>query len=505
MSEGYNSFYGGRRGASFVIVKKYSSIKEMVDLFKQGGNYKTVNYDEYVLIDTVSKNDADNGKVYRRGYEYNNDFGGAIFIGQIVGPAGMAPHTELKTINEVKSIETRDDFTYRRGEGSYEPTENLVPGKYQDENGRWNFHDEIQWAYCSVRDLNSHESTAHIGFKFPYTVIEIDGNSVDPYYNRDRETKDFINENLVTRTDDTSHPFFQSWNIAIPKGIKGDTFKNLKVISANTQVEDYTGKTDDINENRKIVVYEYYNYDSSEEGERKTLYLGDYNMISNVILTDDGTLTIEYTHNDTSTWNKKIKWITQVSLNADNGKFIMNFNDGTKYETQLKYPKEVSVDGRTGMFNMKYSTGDDYNNRLIYPNSIELVPETGKFTQTYTDNTKYQTQLKYPIKVNLNSGKTEGEGNQKIQVTYSTGEKEDISNPINYIIKIACDVSTGYHLYVLYSDPTKRALGPNVTYQGRTDWVNLGFMGTGNIGCIAAREDDMAVKTLIDELPAYSA
>ena len=29
---GYNSFYGGRRGASFVIVKKFASISDMVAL-----------------------------------------------------------------------------------------------------------------------------------------------------------------------------------------------------------------------------------------------------------------------------------------------------------------------------------------------------------------------------------------------------------------------------------------------------------------------------------------
>ena len=75
----YNSFYGGRRGASFVIVKNYPSIAEMVKAFRQGGSYKVVNYDEYVLIDTVNKNDKDNGKIYRRGYDYNNDLGGAIY------------------------------------------------------------------------------------------------------------------------------------------------------------------------------------------------------------------------------------------------------------------------------------------------------------------------------------------------------------------------------------------------------------------------------------------
>ena len=131
----YNSFYGGRRGASFVIVKNYKVISPddnriddmikvdleldesstitgaqreewlldncMIYCFKQGGGYKTVNYDEYVLIDTTNKNDKDNGKIYRRGYEYNNDMGGAVYIGQIVGPAGMAPHVEMTTIEKV--------------------------------------------------------------------------------------------------------------------------------------------------------------------------------------------------------------------------------------------------------------------------------------------------------------------------------------------------------------------------------------------------------------------
>ena len=59
----YNSFYGGRRGASFIIVKRYSTIAEMIAAFSQGGDYKTVNYDEYVLIDTENKNDKDNGKI----------------------------------------------------------------------------------------------------------------------------------------------------------------------------------------------------------------------------------------------------------------------------------------------------------------------------------------------------------------------------------------------------------------------------------------------------------
>ena len=141
----YNSFYGGRRGASFVIIKSYKSIADMVAAFQQGGAYKVVNYDEYVLIDTENKNDKDNGKIYRRGYEYNNSMGGADYIGQIVGPAGMAPHTEMHTIEEVEQIAERDGFEYRKGSGSYDVQgNNLIPGKYVEPgSGVIHYNDEI--------------------------------------------------------------------------------------------------------------------------------------------------------------------------------------------------------------------------------------------------------------------------------------------------------------------------------------------------------------------------
>ena len=202
----YNSFYGGRRGASFVIAKRYSTIAEMVAAFSQGGNYKTVNYDEYVLIDTENKNNKDNGKIYRRGYEYNNSMGGAIYEGQIVGPAGMAPHTEMHTIAEVEQIQRREGFEYRRGSGSYNATNNnLVPGKYNEAgSGVVKYNDTISWAYCSVRDENSHESTAHIGFKFPYTVIDYTTTSVNTYKNGN-----YADTSAATRTDDGSHPFYE--------------------------------------------------------------------------------------------------------------------------------------------------------------------------------------------------------------------------------------------------------------------------------------------------------
>lgn len=303
---GYNSFYGGRRGASFVIVKKFASISDMVAAFSQGGSYKTVNYDEYVLIDTASKNNTDNGKIFRRGYEYNNEMGGAIYMGQIVGPAGYSPHVELKTVSEVEAVQERDNFTYRRGTGSYAPNENLVPGKYVD-NTLVKYNDRITWAYCSVRDENEADTTVHVGFKFPYTVIEYEANSVNPYYNRSNNTSDFTNENLVERIDDETHPFYEKWHIKIPKGIKGDALKNLRVQVATAAIEEYAGQQDDISNGREVLVYNYYDYSASDNPTPKQIYLGDYNMISSINLADDGTLTIDYTHDNTITYTKKIK------------------------------------------------------------------------------------------------------------------------------------------------------------------------------------------------------
>ena len=92
-----DSFYGGRSGFSFVISKSYLSITAMVEDFQKGPEFEAVHFNEYVLINTEDKNDKDNGKIFRRGYDYTNEMGGAQYVGTIVGPAGKAPHVELDT------------------------------------------------------------------------------------------------------------------------------------------------------------------------------------------------------------------------------------------------------------------------------------------------------------------------------------------------------------------------------------------------------------------------
>lgn len=434
----YNSFYGGRRGASFIIVKSFKCIRKpdidnwfwkkviqeawenaskdnvgtepsidfieewvvdncMVQAFEKGGAYKIVNYDEYVIIDTPNKNDKDNGKIYRRGYNYANDpnnLGGAEYIGQIVGPAGMAPQVEMKTIDEVTDllikdglIATEDTETIMRGKnefilkdgeeekayyrttgGTYEPNTNLLPGKYWDEDGNEQFNDEIEWLLCSVRDQDSHETTVHLGFKIPYMVTEYTARTVSPYYHRTDVTETgemtevFDNDKLVVRTDDPAdlHPYFQRWHISVPKGIKGDTFKRLRVTTVEEcikngttiigqdnqpiELQDYVGKQDDnlhgtsefehSYKQRKILVYDYYHYDRVAGGDPVALYLGDFNMIAEngFQIDEDGTIRIRYTHDDTDYYDNYLKAVKQIQLNIDTGKFEIDYNFDQQYE-----------------------------------------------------------------------------------------------------------------------------------------------------------------------------
>ena len=89
----FESFYGGRPGASLVIVKRYegenglSPYDQMVAEFKRGvESTSEVNQNEYVVIDNVD--DPDHGKVYKRGVDYNSEDGGAFYVGNMTGPKG---------------------------------------------------------------------------------------------------------------------------------------------------------------------------------------------------------------------------------------------------------------------------------------------------------------------------------------------------------------------------------------------------------------------------------
>ena len=559
------SFYGGRPGNSFIIITTYRSIADMVAKFKQGPNYTAVHYDEHVMINTVNKNDPDNGRVYRRGYDFTNTMGGAEYIGTIVGPAGKAPMLEMTTVADVRSKHASEGYDERFTSGQYSPTGgNLVPGK----TGSGTFNDAITWACCSIRNENDEDATAYIGFTFPYTVIDYETSQIEPYV-----AGRYADTSSATRVDDGKHPFFEKWHINVPKGVKGNAFMNLKVEAASTNVQKYPGQADDINHGRAILAYDYYNYDDYQNGAPVRLYLGDYNMIDNVSMDNEGTITIDYSHDDDSVWTKKIKWVKSVALNTKTGLFTVVYNhttdasgNPTTYTTYLDWIDEVNVaDDGTVTFGhtheadtvfskkIKWVTGVTINNNgtvtfkwnngtadtvfgniIKWISSVNLaadgtltvgynngaadsvfskavkwitdvqVADDGTVTVRYNNNdpayvasqklkwinditladngtlivrynngspdTAFTNKIKWISECSINTGSSEGEGNQKFHITWNNGTEEDIGNPINYIMNMA--VNENNHLLVRYSDPAKRADG--TTYNGIDGWTDLG-------------------------------
>ena len=509
------SFYGGKSGASFVVVKSFSSVEEMVKNFQKGPEYSDVHYNEYVLINTENKNDKDNGKLYRRGYDYTNNLGGAIYVGSIVGPAGKAPMLELTTIAEVEN-QKNNEGEERYSSGSYAPTENLIPGK----NADGTFNDAIEWACVSARDENGEDTIAYIGFKFPYLVEEFTAKSVNPYYHRDSEESGFKNTDLIERMDNGEHPYYESWHINIPQGIKGDTFKNFRVMVADNTIKEYDGQEDDIDNRRQVLVYDYYHFDKEEGGEPTTIYLGDYNMIKNISVADDGTITIDYLHDDSKIYSNLLKWIDRVTLDEKDhftvqynydkkdeegnslttyetdldwvnnininsegkvtiywstgkieqletglrwitsmqtqadGTIIVNYNDGTHqtFSNVIKYVDSVTLD-KDGTFTVKYNNGEkDYTTKLLWVADV-IIAKDGTVTIVYNDgtNTQYNKLLKYIKSISINE-------NQKFFITYNTGETEEINDIIKFIKNIYIDDDTNensdthdYKLHVVYN------------------------------------------------------
>ena len=429
-----DSFYSGKPGVSFKLSGYFSSINEMVQAFKRGAEYTDVFYNEFCLISTKNLNDKDNGKLYQRGLDYTNELGGAIYKGQIVGSSSGTPFAQLNTIKEVndRATEAIPEDWYRIYPTGYEfdveghisgyktniddgedgkplatfpfsqaHDVSLVPGKTEDGE----FNDGIEYTWCNVRrpDNNS-ENWFYIGFTIPFPVFEMDTHVVSQYNSAGNYQADTT---TVERTDDRTHPFFTSWDFGIPKGIKGDTIRNLRVITPTSgdtiyapsaiQVDaetglvslgaaGYTGQAEDIAASRKILVFDMYYYDGQINPDPVMIYVGDFNKIDNITLADDGTLTVDFSHDDNTVFSRKIKWITSTTLSPDTGVFTVNYNNGDPaFTTTLDWIKSITLDddGTIHYHHTANNVDETHNNVIKWVTSVELNPTTGLFTMNF--------------------------------------------------------------------------------------------------------------------------
>lgn len=509
-----DSMYGSHPGVSFVLKASFTSVEEMTNSFKQGSAYTDVWYGEYCIIDTPNKNDHDNGKIFRRGLDYQSETGGRIAVGQVVGPSSGTPYFQMNTIDEVvkHSTEELGEYEYRRfptgkdDDGNYitsdgsdggeialfnfNTTNALIPGKNVD--GTYN--DNIKYTWCNIRKDNADaDSWFYVGWQIPYTVIDYKIHMTSPY-GEDGAILDDATE--ISRIDDLTHPFYEHWDLGLPKGVKGDTLRNLRVITPTEEnrnniyastaftVNDKTGATevgeagypgieDDIAKGRKIVVFDYYVYDKNINPSAYQIYLGDFNIITDIRVADDGTLTVDYSHNDSSVFTKKIKWVKGVSLTtgdgSDGGKFTLSYNNGSAdYTANLTWVKgiELSDDGTvtytySGTNNGAIpSNGKTSVDKLIqWINNVVLNENNGNFHIDYNTGKTYETTLDWVKNIIIN------QDNGDITLNHTTG---DVLSPAKLKLITEANVSsTGQITFTTNTGETitVKAAGTNNVYQ----------------------------------------
>lgn len=520
-----DSFYGGKPGREFVIKDTFGSVEDMIAAFQRGPEYTNAWFDEVVIIDTHNKNHPDNGKIFRRGFDYNSENGGALYVGQVVGPRAGTPYMHLVTLEEAKerSLEELGEFEYRQfptgmgedghykystdpGEegkpiGVFEFSEDhdssMVPGK--TEEGTYN--DSIRWTWVNIRKDDSEAGTVvYLGWEIPYLVNEYKTHSVTQY-DEDGNYKD--DTTTVERSDDREHPYYNEWDFGVPKGIKGDTIRNLRVITpkeedviysltalsidpesgkvsvSETQYED---KDDDVANERMIYVYDLYYYDDKINPEPKTFYLGDYNNVKNITVNEDGTLTFEYTHDNKTTFEKRIQWVKSITLNPETGEFEVQYNnDAPAFTAQLDWVKDITINEENGdiyIHHVDSEIGDVLSEAKLKLIISAAIAQDGVITfHTNTgedivikDDRGLNFQLKYIEDIKLDMGL---DADHRLGIKYNTEEDyEYIGDYINFIDDVIIR-QNDFHLLVLFNDKTYRPTAEDLDESGKDEHGNI--------------------------------
>lgn len=468
------SFYGGRRGQSFVLVKRFKTVEEMVTAFKKGGDYREVNYGEWVVIDCLSKNNRDNGKVYVRGLDYLNEMGGAIYQGQFCGSQGNTPEIEIvqqDSIDELLS-EIRGDSSYEDpvtheiiGEnGRYlgkaeDENWETVPGAVKDSNGEIiGFNDNIKYSYYTIKDVNENVIGCYVGLKIPRHVIDFEVEQVDSH------TPAMI-ENL-----DNEHNFYDKWRLSVPKGIRGKDVVDIRYNEENSKLEvnyrDYTYSEDGVESGYQEIV-DIKNVDHIVFDDSCSKLLVTYSDFL------DGVRRQEYIE-------KPIKFLKDVSVdeNEKKIKFVYStYNEDGTHEEELigesiKFPIDIRIDDTTKRYKITYNTyqkneegdfivndeGDKINEFEFLGNPIRSIKNATLNNETKKIHVIYDTP----------KAKYDGDGKVILKedgsIDYEVDEfgnpiiEEDIGEPIKCVSNIFYDNETHTIKVVYNTSPAEETI-----------------------------------------------
>lgn len=475
-------------GATSTITVDAVLAEGMRQCFEKGGDSTNiVNYGEYVIIDTLfglnEVNNPDNGKVYRRGINFDysatdNPLAGGEYIGQIVGAMGLSPKLQMDTVQEViDEGGTVKAYTPQEGESN----SGIVPGRYLDD-GVYKYNDNINYGWYSYYDVNGSRCNSLIGFTFPYLVEEFTATKRSPYYQdgddipTGKEVGDLLpaDFSFIKRTDDGAHPFFQQWHVNLPHGIKGDSPSQVEVYAtfvregaiiyedaeltieygiatgeeavntdlydnANSYMELEDGHFASIEDGwKQRIRYKNYVYDETEDGEFTYIDIGKYNTVKKITLSPEGLITAYYTYDDPTLLNtsddSQVRWIYYNSYSEEaQGVYITE--DGTitvVYNTldeNEEHEKQVFEKALSWIHSI--TLDGDGKFKVIYNNDSEAIQDaTGTETDISGVTRKvYETILSTVTNVRIDTDGSsleesdninrEGDGSQQVEVEYN--------------------------------------------------------------------------------------
>lgn len=558
-----NSFYGGKQGRTYHIVKRYDSVELMVTAFKNGGACTEVNYGQYVLIDTVlnrnNRSERENGLLYRRGFNYTQDLvkrptksgsqtdqdfydrwsrwvqhpgGGAIYIGQIVGPEGRTPEVSLeqwKTFLNQSSDDENETFGSKSTLIINDPTLG-----HEDKN--------ISVGYINIKTPEGDTIGGYLSINIPKLEIEAILKSASPY------TTAKIEEN----NDSKQYPFWYKWDFTIPSGKHGQDITEIKVETGSDIIQGGQNKdasNKDIVAEDQYLTYSTKNYDRSAAGTL-TKHLGrwPYRVINNItpqnskngdeqsgmllqswspeaqvreaalldnlgldssgnrivaICTKAGTTGTEQP-NFTSKLNQTISdgssenavsWlVTTLPASAPADTLQVNYTAGDPNTFDYRQIEYTFVNDIGQMF-VVYSDQPNnayYITEVLSLKTISFDSSSGWLTVYYNNNN--QTALGIPTIQNISFPSEDIDAVQKFKLTYKSSYEP--SNPISQNEKHSIYISeefdriidirlNGDNVVVLHSSPTVRNNIPNekkvsLPYNDsieKYDWQNLGPLG----------------------------
>ncbi len=238
-----SSFYGGKQGRTYHIVKSFDSIENMVTSFAIS-TYADVLFGEYVLIDTPNKQSQENGCLYRRGFDVaespvtttvQNPGAGAIYIGRICGPAGRTPGFQfISTVSTTADLITAVS-TVSNTDLNGNPTQVTTTLTFPSFNptASVNYIPSTASASVVVTPKVNQPFKPVLNFKLPVSQLHNQVSSVSFNANSGNLTATvttYSNTNVAGTTASTIG------NINYPKTVTIDDSKNVKVTYANNSV-----------------------------------------------------------------------------------------------------------------------------------------------------------------------------------------------------------------------------------------------------------------------------